>query len=97
MTDGSLQEHAGPPDGRSRYYRHMSYRVIDGHVSHISTIRSTQCDLLTIVEGCCKACGQVERIVIEKKKRQETRLQQPIKRNDPLHCLNKDHIRKAFN
>ena len=51
VTESSLQEHAGPPDGKSRYYQHMSYRVIDGQVSHFSTIKSTECDLLTIVEG----------------------------------------------
>ena len=94
VTESSLQEHAGQPVGKSRYYRHMSYRVIDGEVSNFSTIKSTQCDLLTNVESCCNACRQAEHIVEENKKRQEARLEQPIKRNDPLHCLN--HIRKAF-
>ena len=44
ITDSSLQEHAGPPHGRSCYYRHMSYRVTDGQSCFNNKVNTTPID-----------------------------------------------------
>lgn len=98
VTESSLQEYAALPDGQTQFYRHIQYTTVNDVVCHISSVRSVQCWLLLPSNSStyCMVCHQIEHALLEKKKRKESRILQPVKPNDPLHCLDIDQLKTLF-
>ena len=99
VTAADLQDLAGPPDGKTTYYKHMQYEHLNGKMSHSSCVKSTQCQLLLRPASLvckCQPCSQVERQLVEKKRYLVEKLSKPIHAKAPLHNLPKEQLKEAF-
>ena len=95
ITDPSLQDQAGPPDGKIGFYQHIQYTEINGRMHHRSSVRSSEC-LMVPDTSPCKACEHIKKTLV-KKKQQEKQADAPINVHNPLHSLEKGKLREACN
>ncbi|KAK7089540.1 uncharacterized protein [Littorina saxatilis] len=95
ITNPSLQQFAGHPDGKTGYFQHIRYSFEDGKMLHTSCVRSVQCELLIETDkSYCRSCQSVQDILQEKLARHET--VKAIKPNDSLRGLSKKQLKEAF-
>ena len=93
-----LQEHASLPNEKELFYRHIMNQTTERGLTHISTIRAADCQIMMPSSGqsICTSCRRAQSVLEARVRHQREMEEKPLHPNAPLRTVARKKLENAL-